>query len=131
MKRVRIPGGDLEADVLNTLWDLDRASARDVFARVGEPNGLVYTTVAKVLDRLVGKGLVTRVRRGPAFLYRAAVSRDAVTRARFDAVLRRVVGSAPTPAIASLVDAVESIDPALLDELSRLVQKRRRSRHGS
>jgi predicted transcriptional regulator len=126
-----MPGGALEEAVLNALWDLGRASTREVYERVGEPGGLVYTTVAKVLDRLVGKRLVTRTRRGNTFLHRAAVTREDMTRARLDDLLTRVLGPAPMPAIASLVDAVESVDPELLDELSRLIELRRRSRDGS
>jgi predicted transcriptional regulator len=121
----------LEAAVLNALWNLERASAREVYTLVGEPSGLVYTTVAKVLDRLVSKRLVTRTRRGHVFVYRAAIARQDVTRARLEAVLQRVLGPAPLPAIASLVDAVESVNPDLLDELSRLIALRRRSRGGS
>lgn len=126
-----MPGGSLEEAVLNALWDLGRASTRDVYTRVGEPEGLVYTTVAKVLDRLVTKGLVTRTRQGHTFVYRAAVTRERMTRAQLRRVMARVIGPAPVPAMASLVDAVESVDPDLLDELSRLIAQRRRSRHGS
>lgn len=64
MKRVRLLGGDLEYAVLAKLWQLGTASARDVHRHVGEPVGLVYTTAAKVPDRLHDKGLVTRARKG-------------------------------------------------------------------
>lgn len=121
----------MEAAVLNALWELGQASAREVYTVVGEPSGLVYTTVAKVLDRLVSKRLVARTRRKRAFVYRAAVARGEVTRARLDATLRHVLGPAAVPAMASLVDAVESVNPDLLDELSRLIEQRRRARHGS
>jgi BlaI family penicillinase repressor len=126
-----MPGGELEEAVLNALWDLGRASARDVYRQVGEPEGLAYTTVAKVLDRLHIKRLVSRTRRGNAFVYAPVVGRDVMTRTRIKALLDRVVGPAPIPAMASLVDAVESVDPDLLDELSRAIAARRRSRHGS
>jgi predicted transcriptional regulator len=126
-----MPGGVLEEAVLNVLWELGRASARDVYRQVGEPAGLAYTTVAKVLDRLHLKRLVSRTRRGNAFLYAPAVGRDVMTRTRLKAFLERVLGPAPTPAMASLVDAVESVNPDLLDELSRAIAARRKQRHGS
>ena len=78
MKRVRLPGGDLEYAVLAKLWEIGTASARDIHRQVGEPARLVYTTTAKVLDRLHGKGLVSRERRGKAFSYRAKIARDLV-----------------------------------------------------
>jgi BlaI family penicillinase repressor len=126
-----IPRGDLEYAILCALWDMGSASARQIYARVGEPDGSVYTTTAKVLDRLFEKGLVDRQMEGKAFLYRATVTRDATERRRVKATLAHLFGSSPRPAIAHLVEAVETIDPSLLDELAREVSARRRSRRGS
>ena len=131
MRSQKLPGGSLEDAVLAALWDMGRASAREVHERVGVDAGLVYTTIAKVLDRLHAKRLVTRAREGKAFTYRAAVVREVVDRARATVSLRRLLGDDPRPAIAALVDAVEDLDPELLDELGRAVSRRRRSRGGS
>ena len=131
MKRLRLPGGDLEYAVLAKLWEIGTASAREIHGHVGEPNGLVYTTTAKVLDRLHDKGLVTRERRGKAFSYHAKIARDVIDQARARTALSRLLGSRPHAALATLVEAVESIDPKLLDELERAVASRRRSRHGT
>lgn len=129
--RFRLPGGDLEYAVLAKLWELGSASARDIHTQVGEPQGLVYTTTAKVLDRLHAKRLVSRERNGMAFVYRARVPRSLVEAARARAFLTRLLGPAPRSAVATLVDAVESLDPKLLDELAEAVATRRRSRHGT
>jgi predicted transcriptional regulator len=130
MKRFRLPGEDLEYAVLAKLWEIGTASAREIHGHVGEPSGLVYTTTAKVLDRLHDKGLVTRERRGKAFSYHAKIARDVIDQARARTALSRLLGSRPLAAVATLVEAVESIDPKLLDELERAVASRRRSRHG-
>ena len=126
-----VPSGELEYAVLTTLWERGESSAREVHDRVGEPRGLVYTTVTKVLDRLHEKGFVARSRRGKAFVYVPTVERVAVDQARAQAAVSRLLGAGPKPAVAALVDAVESIDPSLLDELERLVAARRRERDGS
>jgi BlaI family penicillinase repressor len=131
MKRLRLPGGDLEYAVLAKLWELGTASAPDIHEYIGKPARLVYTTTAKVLDRLRDKGLVTRERRGKTFSYRARMTRDVVDQERARTVLNRLFGSRPHGAVATLVEAVESIDPKLLDELERAVAARRRSRHGT
>jgi predicted transcriptional regulator len=131
MKRLRLPGGDLEYAVLAKLWDLGTASARDIHGQVGEPTGLVYTTTAKVLDRLHDKGLVSHERRGKAFSYRARIARDVVEQERARTALSRLFGTRPHTAVATLVEAVESLDPKLLDELERAVAARRGSRHGT
>jgi BlaI family transcriptional regulator, penicillinase repressor len=129
--RPALPGGDLEYAVLAAIWDAGSASAPEIHSSVGEPRGLAYTTVAKVLDRLHDKGLVARRRAGKAFVYTAKVSRDRLERARARHALRRLLGGEPVPAIAALVDAIEDIDPELIDELSRQVSARRRSRRRS
>jgi predicted transcriptional regulator len=127
----RLPGGDLEYAVLSKLWELGSASARDIHTQVGELQGLVYTTTAKVLDRLHAKRLVSRERKGMAFIYRPRVARAVVDGARARAFLTRLLGPAPRSAVSTLVDAMESLDPKLLDELAELIATRRRSPHGT
>lgn len=131
MKPFRLPGGNLEYAVLSKVWELGTASAREIHARIGEPAGLVYTTIAKVLDRLCEKGLVARKRRGKAFAYSAKIPREIVDRERARTALSHLLGSAPIAAVANLVEAAESLDPRLLDELERAVAARRRSHHGT
>ncbi len=126
----RPPGGTLEYAVLEALWCLGTATARELHERVGEGDGLVYTTTAKVLDRLYAKRLVGRDRAGRSFRYKPMVPRAVVDQERTATALHTLFGSQPKPAIATLVDAVEAIDPDLLDELARVIRKRR-SRRGA
>jgi BlaI family transcriptional regulator, penicillinase repressor len=113
------------------LWELGTATTREVHERVGEPSGLAYTTTATVLDRLHAKGCCSRQRVGKMFSYQPAIAREEVDRARAKETLTRLMGRDPMPAIASLVDAVEALDPELLDELARATAARRKARHGS
>jgi predicted transcriptional regulator len=126
-----LPGGELEYAVLAALWRLRRASAREIHDAVGAPNGLVYTTTAKVLDRLHAKKLVEREQIGKSFVYSPRVKRERIEKARARSMLARLFGTEPRPAIAALVDAVTAIDPQLLDELAKAVNARRRSRRGT
>jgi predicted transcriptional regulator len=123
-----LPGGHLEYAVLAALWEAGRLTARQMHDRVGGPLGLAYTTTTRVLDRLHAKGLVERRRRHNVFVYRSSVARSTVDRARLSKTLGQMLGGAPRPALASLVDAIAEIDPSLLDELARMVETRRRAR---
>lgn len=123
-----LPGGKLEYAVLAALWESGVATARDIHERVGRPLGLVHTTTAKVLDRLHAKRLVAREKNGKSFGYRALAARPEIDRARLSRALAGFLTLEPSPAMASLVEAIESIDPALIDELARAVDLRRRSR---
>ena len=117
--------------MLDAVWELGDATARDVHDRIGAPNDLAYTTIAKVLDRLVAKQLCLRRRDGRTNVYSAAVPREHVERAQARVTVSRLLGDEPRPAIPALVDAVEAIDPDLLDELARVVAARRRARRES
>jgi BlaI family transcriptional regulator, penicillinase repressor len=128
--QLRLPGGDLEYAVLAKLWELGSASARDIHTQVGAPQRLVYTTIAKVLDRLHAKRLVSRERKGIAFVYRPRVARALVDNARARQLLTRLLGPAPNSPAATLVDAMESLNPKLLDELAEAIAARRRIKHG-
>src|SRR5712692_8976505 len=101
MEKLRLPGGGLEYLVLARLWELGTASARELHGRVGEPVGLVYTTTAKVLDRLHEKGLVARERKGKAFTYRARIAREVVEQARARTALQQLLGPHPHAAVAA------------------------------
>jgi predicted transcriptional regulator len=126
-----LPGGDLEYAVLAKLWELGSASARTIHNQVGKPRRLVYTTTAKVLDRLYAKRLVTRERIGKAFIYHPRIARSTIDEARAHAFLTRLLGPAPRTAVAALVEAADSIEPKLLDELAAAIAARRRSKRGT
>ena len=49
-----------EYDILAKLWELGVGSVRELHEQLGERDGLVYTTTAKVVDRLREKGLIER-----------------------------------------------------------------------
>jgi predicted transcriptional regulator len=129
--RFRLPADDLEYAVLAALWELRVAAVRDLHERLGIPAGNVYTTTAKVVDRLREKGLITRRRERGAFVYRPAIERGEVERARARQLLNRFLGPGPRAAVAALVDAVDEIDPALLEELERAIRDKRSSGHGA
>ncbi len=126
-----LPGGQLERAVIEAVWELGDATARAVHERVGVPSNLAYTTIAKVLDRLVAKKLCRRRLEGRSYVYAAAVPRERVERAVARISVSRLLGDEPGPAIATLVDAVEAVDPKLLDELARVVAARRKARRES
>jgi predicted transcriptional regulator len=126
-----LPGGKLEYAVLVAVWDGGAVTVRELHDRVGVPLGLVYTTTARVLDRLHAKQLVERVKEGKAFRYRASASRHEIERARLTRTLSSMLTEAPRPALATLVEVIDEIRPGLLDELSVTIDALRRSRRGS
>jgi len=130
MKQFRLPSEELEYDVLGKLWELGTGSVRDLHDQLGQER-VAYATTAKVVDRLREKGLIERYLSGYLFIYRPRVAREEVEGARARKAVSRLFGAAPHAAVAALVDAVDAVDPKLLDELERQVIARRRSKDGA
>lgn len=132
MNQFRLPSDDLEYDVLAKLWARDTGSIRDLHDELAhQREGLAYATTAKVVERLREKGLIERYLSGYLFIYRPRVAREEVEGERARKAVSRLFGAAPHAAVAALVEAVDAVDPKLLDELERLVVARRRSKDGA
>jgi predicted transcriptional regulator len=119
--------GKLERQVLEETWRLGEVSVRDVYRAFGER--VAYTTLMTTLDRLFKKNLLERRKDGRAFLYAAAVSRDAFDRSIKEDVVDGLLGHGADevePVLACIVDTISERDRELLDELDRLVQEKKR-----
>lgn len=78
--------GELEAEVLATLWAADTAlTAADVQQRLG--TGLAYSTVVTILSRLHTKGTLDREQHGRAYAYRPVADEPGLAARRMLQVL--------------------------------------------
>lgn len=110
----RRPDGALEHDILEVLWRADRPlQPAEVNDRL--PQLLAYTTVATILTRLHGKGLVEREPVGRAFAYRAVLDESELAAQRIDAVLADA--SDRSKVLVRFVDGLSKRDARLLRRL--------------
>ena len=119
--------GPLEASVMGILWECGESRVRDVIQRLDRP--LAYTTVMTTLDRLFKKGLLDRRKAERAFLYSPRFSQpNWERRVAGDLVAGLLAGpeSSSELLLSCLVDAVGQHDEALLDELEKKIQARRK-----
>ena len=114
--------GKLEKTVMEEAWRRGRVSASDIYRAFGE------RTWMTTLDRLFKKGLLAREKDGRAYVYSPRVSREEFERGVAEDVLGDLLGRSggAEPLLACIVDAVSDHDRALLDELQRLVEEKRR-----
>lgn len=78
--------GELEAEVLATLWAADGAlTAGTVQARLASP--LAYSTVVTILSRLLAKGTLEREQHGRAYAYRPVSDEPGLAARRMRQVL--------------------------------------------
>jgi len=84
------PINESEWDLLDALWRMERATAREVADEVHDTRGWAYSTVKTMLDRMVLKGIVNARQVGNVWEYTPALEPDDARRSAW----RRFVGAA-------------------------------------
>lgn len=117
--------GELQAEVMAAIWKLGEAKVDDVRALQPPRRRSGYTTIQTVLNRLVDRGLLSRERKGQAYIYRARFN-EAEYLAR--AIGDRLAGASPDARRAALLNLVGDLDAGELDEIARYARRIRRER---
>ena len=117
--------GDLQLKIMKVLWERGEAAVGDVLQALGADSDLAYTTVATMLRKMEARRLVEHVSEGRRFLYRAAVSPDAVTRSMADDLLERLFEGRLSDLLSHLLSTRE-VSREELRELERLIAERKR-----
>ncbi len=117
--------GPFEQQLLRELWTRGSATVREMVADTGIRQA--YTTVMTTMDRLYKKGLLDRVAEGRAFRYTPRLSSEELQRSAALDGIRQLLGSNDTSALplSYLVEALSAHDAQLLDELQRLIERKR------
>jgi predicted transcriptional regulator len=120
---------ELEAEIMDVVWsrDLRDFAVSDVLSVLERRREIAYTTVMTTLARLHEKGVLHRKRDGKRYLYAPRFSREEFLQSTARDVLRGLSSGTTGPsAIALLVESVSSADETVLDELERMIRRRRR-----
>ena len=67
---------EAELRILHVLWDCGPSAVRDVFERLEKTTGVGYTTILKLLQIMLEKGLVSRDESARRHIYAAKLSRE-------------------------------------------------------
>lgn len=118
--------GSLELEILETLWQRHGASGKEIFEAIKRRRAIALTTVLTVLERLTKKGFVKRVMGESVYLYHPVQSRDEFAAVVSHGVLKGIMEISASGACASFVDTLANIDPAELERLSALIDKKRK-----
>jgi len=103
MKSRTLTDGELE--FMLVLW-ADSAAAPDDIQKALAERGRMVTggTIRNILATLVGKGYVTREKRGKAYYYRAKVAEGQAKRSMVQDLLERAFGGSESHLMASLLE---------------------------
>jgi len=112
--------------MLDGLWARGSATVRELVERGCQD--LAYTTVMTTLDRLFKKGYLTRSEDGRAFRYAPRFSREELHRQAAGHAFRQLLDASPASSLplSFLVEILGERDEQLLEDLRRLVDRKRR-----
>jgi BlaI family penicillinase repressor len=123
MTRREFDLGVVELEVLKALWEVGPAPVRVVMNQLHRAGRQpAYTTVQTVLTRLEQKGFVTSDKSGLAYVYRARISRERISRSRLRALLDQLYDGAAGPLVLQLVKS-ERLTPDEIDQLHKLIER--------
>ena len=112
--------------MLDGLWARGSATVRELVD--GGYRDLAYTTVMTTLDRLFKKGFLTRSEEGRAFRYAPRFSREELHLEAAGHAFRQLLDASPASSLplSFLVEILSERDEQLLDDLQKLVDRKRR-----
>jgi BlaI family transcriptional regulator, penicillinase repressor len=108
-----------EMEIMDVLWEHGAVTLAEAHQALAARRPLGYTTVQTRLNRLVGKGVVSRTRLRPA-QYEAIVPPSAVGARHIDVLLEKIRGFRVVPLVAHLIRE-RKLSPEEVAELRRLI----------
>ena len=105
------------------LWDEGSGTVREVMNRLhSHGRRVAYTTVLTFLTRLEQKGFVTSNKSALAYVYRAKVSRERVSRSHLSKLVKQLYDGAVGPLVLQLV-RMEQLSADEITELHQLIDQ--------
>jgi predicted transcriptional regulator len=113
-----------ESQIMEILYRRRRATVEDV--RVELPDAPSPSSVRKLLDIMMDRGLLAREYDGPRYVYFPAVKPEDASRSALKQLVHTFFDNSPRSAIAALLDIPSTrLSPAEYRELSQLLKKAR------
>ena len=121
--------GDLEYEIMEIVWDLKQATVRRVKERLKAKRHLAYTTIMTVMSRLTNKGILSRIKQGSSYQYKAVLNKDDFISTSVRSVLGKLLNDFSSPAINQFVELLDEADPEKIEELAQLIEKKRKKKN--
>lgn len=114
--------GFLEAEVMDAVWSGGELSVRDVRESLKRKKAYSFNTIMTVMNRLVEKKLLSKRSQGGAFVYRAAVEKDAFLREVTKSVVSAIVSDGSLFQMAGFAEAIKECSDDDLRALKRIIE---------
>jgi len=107
---------------MKIVWELDRATVRDVYETILKQRHIAYTTVMTMLKILEGKGYLKKTQEDRAYVYRPSEPKQNVIRGMVSDFVNRVFNGSAEPLLVHLV-AEEGLTEKELAEIAKLARR--------
>lgn len=116
---------DAEWEIIRVVWEHQPCAAPTVQEELEARRNWTYSTVKTLMDRMVGKGLLTTERIRNLILYRSAITQEDARRGELMRTVKRAFGGAFTPMMQFMLES-DTLSESELMELETMIQKRKR-----
>jgi predicted transcriptional regulator len=117
--------GDLQLRILQALWERGECTVAEVHAALQTERKLAHTTISTMLRKMEARGLVAHREEGRAFLYRAAVAAEEVTRGVGRHFVERLFEGSMANAVSHLLQTRE-VSREELDQIEEFIKEAKR-----
>lgn len=122
--------GELQAQVMATIWRLGSGTVDQVRDALPARYRGAYTTVQTVLNRLAERGLLERTRHGRSFTYEPLLTEAQYLSGSIARTLASASAEARQAALAQVLGALGDEERTELQRLTRRAAKKRQERAG-
>lgn len=109
---------------MKIVWDLERATVRDVYEVLLKRRRVAYTTVMTMMKILEGKRYLKKKQEDRAYVYRPAEPKESVTRGMVRDFVNRVFNGSAEPLLVHLVED-DRLSQKELDEIARMIRRQK------
>ena len=112
-----------EWQIIKAVWEKEPCTAPEIQERLASATRWTYRTVRTLMDRMVGKGLLSATKDGKVTEFRSRVSRQDAQRGELSYALKNAFDGALTPMVQCLIEANE-LSAKELAEIEALIRAR-------
>lgn len=121
----RVELTEAEWTIIKAVWASEPCSAPDIQQGLAKTTKWTYSTVRTLMDRMVGKGLLTAEKLRNITLYRTAVTKQQAQRSELLYALKHAFNGALTPMLQCLLDT-GNLSDAELDKIESLIKAKKK-----
>jgi BlaI family transcriptional regulator, penicillinase repressor len=126
---VKLAFGELELLILKVVRKLGRVTVRDVYESLGSEGS--YTTIMTVMGRLADKGELMREKEGRQHVYWMVLQNESSSKNILQRIQDKIFGGRSMAMVSYLLESDSKISDKDLEEIEKLIQKRRlEKKHG-